>query len=398
VGDWCGVDLLEEDGSTRSVVVAHVDPAKVEWAKQLREKYPPDPREDRGVRKVLVTGESEVYPYIPRELLVESAVDEEHLRLIDEIGMQSAIIAPMTARGKTLGAITFVSAESGRIYDDDDVLLAEELAARCGLAVDNARLFSERTHIARTLQESLLPPELPQPPGLEIAARFRAAGEGYEVGGDFYDVFDTGSDRWAAVIGDVCGKGPEAAAITALARYTLRAAAMLDDVPSRILGTLNAAMLRQRDDRRFSTVLYASLDGRDGGGDDGTCVRFASGGHPLPLVLRAGGDAIEVGTPGTLLGIVSDPDLTDEEVRLRPGDAVVLYTDGVTDAGAPDHVHEPEQLAEALRGRRYESADSVAERLLDIALGSANGGAVPRDDIAILVIKVPEQAVVPLSE
>jgi serine phosphatase RsbU (regulator of sigma subunit)/PAS domain-containing protein len=396
IGDWCGVDLREEDGSTRSVVVAHVDPAKVEWAKELRERYPPDPREDRGVQKVLHTGESEVYPFIPRELLVESAVDAEHLALIDELGMKSAIIAPMTARGRTLGAITFVAAESGRVYGDDDVLLAEELAARCGLAVDNARLFSERTHIARTLQESLLPPELPQPPGLEIAARFRAAGEGYEVGGDFYDVFDTGSSRWAAVIGDVCGKGPEAAAITALARYTLRAAAMLDDVPSRILATLNEAMLRQRDDRRFSTVLYASIDARRNG--DGTHVRFASGGHPLPLVLRAGGEAVEVGSPGTLLGIVADPDLTDTDVTLRPGDAVVLYTDGVTDAAAPEHVHEPEELADALRGRRFESADSIAERLLDLALDSGDGGTVPRDDIAILVIKVPEQAVVPLSE
>jgi serine phosphatase RsbU (regulator of sigma subunit)/PAS domain-containing protein len=394
VGDWCGVDLLEDDGSTRPVVVAHVDPAKVEWAKQLRELYPPDPNEDQGVQRVLRTGESELYPHIPRELLVETAVDDEHLRLIDEIGMESAIIAPMTARGRTLGAITFVSAESGRVYDKDDLLVAEELAARCGLAVDNARLFSERAHIARTLQESLLPPVLPQPPGLEVAARFRAAGEGFEVGGDFYDVFDTGSRRWAAVIGDVCGKGPEAAAITALARYTLRATAMTEDVPSRILGILNEAMLRQRDDRRFSTVLYACLDQREGQ----QSLRFSSGGHPLPLLLRAAGDTCEVGTPGTLLGIVPDPDLSDEEILLRPGDAVVLYTDGVTDADAPAHVHEPEDLARALRASRFDTADSIAEQLLEIALGSSNGGMVPRDDIAILVIKVPDQAVAPVGE
>ena len=391
VGDWCGVDLLEEDGSTRSVVVAHVDPSKVEWAKELREKYPPEERNDRGVRKVLLTGESEVYPYIPRELLVESAQDEEHLRLIDEIGMRSAIIAPMTARGKTLGAITFVTAESGRTYDDADVLLAEELAARCGLAVDNARLFTERTHIARTLQQSLLPPELPKPPGLELAARFRAAGEGYEVGGDFYDVFDTGSSRWAAVIGDVCGKGPEAAAVTALARYTVRATAMIDDVPSRILMTLNEAMLRQRTDRRFSTVLYALLDAHDGG----QRLRFSTGGHPLPLILRAGGETGEVGTPGTLLGIVADPDLTDAETKLEPGDVVVLYTDGVTDAGAPDRVLEPFELGNALRERRTEPADAIAEHLMEFATGGQNGsGAGPRDDIAILVIKVPEQSAV----
>ena len=396
VGDWCGIDLVEEDGSVRPVVVAHVDPSKVEWAKQMRDRYPPDPAQDQGVYRVLRTGESELYPEIPRELLVESAQDEEHLRLIDELGMSSAMIAPLTARGRTLGAITFVSAESGRRFDEDDLALAEDLAARCALAVDNARLFRERAHIAKTLQESLLPPELPQPPGLEVAARFHAAGEGYEVGGDFYDVFDTGNERWAAVIGDVCGKGPEAAAITALARYTLRATAMADDQPSRILATLNEAMLRQRTDRRFSTVLFASLDRRG----DGASLRFASGGHPLPLLLRAGGGAAEVGTPGTLLGIVPDPDLTDEQVTLGPGDAVVLYTDGVTDAAAPERIHEPEELAAALGTGRYDTADSIAERLLQVALGSANGApaAAPRDDIAILVIKIPEQAAMPVGE
>ena len=389
IADWVAVDLLEEDGSTRAVVTAHVDPSKVEWAIQMRKRYPPDPREDRGVHRVLRTGESEFWPEIPHELIVEAAVDEEHLRLIDEIGMRSAIIAPLTARGRTLGAITFVSAESGRTYDGEDVLVAEELAARCGIAVDNARLFRERTHIARTLQESLLPPELPQPPGLDVAARFRAAGEGYEVGGDFYDVFDTGSDRWAAVIGDVCGKGAEAAAVTALARYTLRATAMTESVPSRILATLNEAMLRQRTDRRFSTVLYASLDRRNGS----TSVRFSSGGHPLPLVLRAHGKATEVGTPGTLLGIVPDPELNDSTVELQPGDAVVLYTDGVTDAAAPDLVHEPHELAAVLDSARSDSADAIAERLLQLAIGSprSNGtGGGPRDDIAILVIKMPE--------
>ena len=394
VGDWCAVDLLEEDGAVRPVVVAHVDPAKVEWAKSLRERYPPDPTQDQGVYRVLRTGKPELYPEIPRELLVQAARDEEHLRLIEEIGMRSAMIAPLTARGRTIGAITFVSAESGRRFDEDDLHLAEELASRCAIAVDNAGLYRDRTHIARTLQESLLPPELPQPPGLEVAARFHAAGEGFEVGGDFYDVFDTGSQRWAAVIGDVCGKGPEAAAVTALARYTLRATAMTEHVPSRILATLNEAMLRQRSDRRFSTVLYACLDQRGGS----RCLRFASGGHPLPLILRADGHAAEVGPPGTLLGIVPDPELTDEEVALRPGDAVVLYTDGVTDAAAPDLVREPEDLAAALGARPGESADAIAERLLRLAVTAGDGAAAPRDDIAILVIKVPERAVVTLSQ
>ena len=385
VADWCSVEVVEDDGSLKPVAVAHTDPAKVKWADELRERYPPDPRDDGGVYEVLRTGESQLYPEIPPELLAQGAQDAEHLALLQEVGLRSVTVVPLIARGRTLGAISFVTTEeSGRVYDEDDLRLAEELAGRCALAVDNARLYRERAHIARTLQESLLPPELPQPPGIEIAARFQAAGEGYDVGGDFYDVFDTGASRWAAVIGDVCGKGPEAAAVTALARYTLRATAMTEHVPSRILSTLNEAMLRQRTDRRFSTVLYACLDERDGR----RFLRFASGGHPLPLVLRAGGAATEVGEPGTLLGIVPDPDLTDEEVELSPGDAVVLYTDGVTDAGAPETMREPHELAAMVHGAEDRSADEIAGRVLEAAL-SARDGTQPRDDIAILVIKVP---------
>ena len=122
--------------------------------------------------------------------------------------MRSAIIVPMTTRGRTLGALTWVSGKSGRRFDEQDVELAQELARRCATAIDNARLYSERAYIARTLQESLLPVELPDIPGIEAAARFRPTGEGNEVGGDFYDLFETGNRGWTVVMGDVCGKGP----------------------------------------------------------------------------------------------------------------------------------------------------------------------------------------------
>ncbi|HEX8067974.1 MAG TPA: SpoIIE family protein phosphatase [Thermoleophilaceae bacterium] len=385
LADWCAVDV-EEDGSVKPVVVAHTDPAKVRWAEQLRERYPPNPTQATGLYEVLRTGRAELYEEIPQEMLEAAARDAEHLELMRQLQMRSGMVVPMIARGRTLGAITMMttSAESGRTFGESDLRLAEELAARCALAVDNARLFHARAHVARTLQQSFLPPELPRTPGLDVAARFRAAGEAHEVGGDFYDLFATGGSRWAALIGDVCGKGPEAAAVTALARYTLRTAAMSEHVPSRVLTMLNEAMLRQRDDRRFSTVLYATLD-RHG---DGTRLRFATGGHPLPLLLRANGESCEVGTPGTVLGVVPDPDLVDQEVELHPGDAVVLYTDGVTDAAAPDLVREPAELAAMLGPARGESADAIAERLLELALSVRNGDE-PRDDIAILVIRVP---------
>jgi serine phosphatase RsbU (regulator of sigma subunit) len=185
-------------------------------------------------------------------------------------------------------------------------------------------------------------------------------------------------------IGDVCGKGTGAAAVTALARYTVRAAAMRQDDPSQILGLLNEALLRQRSDRRFCTVLYGHLspNGR------GAWFEFSSGGHPLPLLLRAG-RGVELGQPGTLLGIVSDPSLRDDEVLLEPGDAVVLYTDGVTDAAAPQRIWTGPELAAVVGSTTDLDADAIAERMLRATLDATDGD--PRDDIAIIVLKVPER-------
>ncbi|HKP89375.1 MAG TPA: SpoIIE family protein phosphatase [Thermoleophilaceae bacterium] len=383
LADWCAVDVLEDDGGIRHVVVAHTDPSKVEIARELQRRYPVDPLSETGVPNVMRTRESEVYPEISDEMLVQGAIDAEHLAILRELGMRSVMIVPMVARGRMLGALSFVSAESRRTFGEEDLLLAQRLAGRCALAIDNARLFRERAHIARTLQESLLPPELPQPPGLEVAARFRAAGEGFDVGGDFYDVFDCREGRWAVVIGDVCGKGPEAAAVTALARYTVRASAMTLSEPSVILATLNEAMLRQRDDRRFCTVLYCRSERTE----TGVRICFASGGHPLPIVVRADGEVIEPGEPGTLLGIVPDPDLSDETVELGPGDTAILYTDGVTDAAAPELFQDPLELARALETGPERAAEDVAQELLEAAVGASGGE--PRDDIAIIVLRVP---------
>jgi serine phosphatase RsbU (regulator of sigma subunit) len=194
------------------------------------------------------------------------------------------------------------------------------------VAVENAQRYARERVIAQTLQGSLLPPSLPEIPGLELAARFNAAGDGIEVGGDFYDVFRAGEDEWCMVIGDVCGKGPEAAALTALTRYTIRAGALHERHPSRVLGLLNEAMLEQRHDGRFATVLYLRLIVGPGGR---VRVVAASGGHPLPLLLRADGRVDAVGAGGTLLGVIENPVLPDAEVVLDPGDTLVLYTDGV---------------------------------------------------------------------
>jgi PAS domain S-box-containing protein len=381
VADWCAVDMVV-DGTIDRVAIAHQDQAMVAMAEELSSRYPPDPRSQTGVPGVLRSGISELYPEIPDELLRSATQDEEHYRLIQEIGMRSAMIVPMVARGRSVGALSFVSGPSGRRFDAQDLELVEELARRCATAIDNARLFSERAYIARTLQRSLLPAELPEIPGIEAAARFLPMGEGNEVGGDFYDMFETGGRGWTVVMGDVCGKGPDAAAVTALARYTLRAAAMRERLPSRSLRLLNEALLRQRDDRRFCTVAYAYLEAHDGG----VRIGVSSGGHPLPLLLHPDGTVEDIGEPGTLLGVLPDPNLEDRSLLLSPGDALVFYTDGVIEGRGASVTFDEDSLRRLLAGCAGAGADAIAARVEEAALSAQDGH--PRDDIAVLVLRV----------
>jgi PAS domain S-box-containing protein len=385
VADWCSVDLLTASGTLERKALTHVDPEALQRAIDLSRRYPPDPNAAAGIYQVARSGQPELYPEIPDEMLREGAVDEEHYRELTEIGMRSVIIVPMITGGRTLGTLTFVSGRSGRRFDAQDVELAQELARRCAMAIDNSRLYMERSYIARTLQQSLLPVELPDIPGVETAARFRPTGEGNEVGGDFYDVFETGNRGWTVVMGDVCGKGPDAAAVTALARYTLRAAAMHERLPSRSLALLNEALLRQRDDRRFCTVAYAYIEKLDHGARAG----ISSGGHPLPLLLRVDGSVEQVGAPGTLLGVVPDPDLEDRAVTLEPGDALVFYTDGVIESRVSSNgVLDERRLTELVATCAGGSADAIAATVENAAVLSQNGR--PKDDIAVLVLRVAE--------
>jgi PAS domain S-box-containing protein len=382
VADWCAIDLRDANGGIHRVALAHTDPGMVDRLREMARRYPPDPDAPRGVPHVLRTGSPELYEEVSDARLREAAVDAEHHRLLAELRVRSAMVVPMIARSRTIGALSLATGPSGRRFDRQDLELGEELARRCASAVDNARLYRERAYIARTLQQSLLPIELPDIPGIEVAARFRPTGEGNEVGGDFYDVFKTGGRGWTVVIGDVCGKGPDAAAVTALARYTLRTAAMGQSVPSRSLNVLNEALLRQREDRRFCTVAYAYLELLDGGGRMG----IASGGHPLPLLLHPDGRVEPIGVHGTLLGVVPDPRLEDRAVSISRGDAIVFYTDGVVECRSGGGVLDETELAALLSGCAGRGADTIAGMVEDAALHSQGGG--PRDDIAVLVLRV----------
>ncbi len=243
---------------------------------------------------------------------------------------------------------------------------------------------SRARHLASTLQQTLIPPAPPNVPGLDVAAAYRPAGSGDEVGGDFYDVFEVGADDWVVVVGDVRGKGVDAAVVTSLARHTLRGAAVRSDEPSAMLATLNSALLGQ-DDPRFATVVLVRLRRLDGRWQATICC----GGHPLPLLVRRNEAPREVGVPGSLVGVLDEPELADTDVPLGPGDALFCYTDGVTEGRRGREFFGETRLVAAL-GRGAPTASGLVDDVLESVLAFQAGDA--RDDIALVAIRVPALA------
>jgi integral membrane sensor domain MASE1 len=275
---------------------------------------------------------------------------------------------------------------------DDRLLLAQAVTGVASLttlvlaAVITERRRVEYTleRISGTLQAGLLPTELPEIPGVETDIYYRPAGEHQIVGGDFYDIFPAEDGSWAVVVGDVVGKGAAAAATTALARYTLREAAVHERQPSRILGDLNQAIRRQTPDQSC-TAAYLRVEL----GDAGVHATLASGGHPSPLLLRAEG-TVERFDPGSLvLGVEEDAGITDREIELRPGDAMLIYTDGLTDAYAPARIATEDDLATVLIPLVGRHASDIAVQVTRAML--PDGWGRPRDDILLFVLRVAER-------
>jgi PAS domain S-box-containing protein len=237
------------------------------------------------------------------------------------------------------------------------------------------------SRLAETLQQSLLPPQLPELPHLDLAATYRAGGEGVDVGGDFYDVFEIGEGRWGVAVGDVCGKGAEAAAITSLARHTIRTAARYELAPSQVLDRLNEALVARDGDGSFCTVAYAVVEPRAGA----TSVRLALGGHPTPLLVRAGGEVEPLGRPGTMLGADAHARIEDAEGELRADDALVLYTDGVTECKTPTGRFGGDHLMAVLRDLGGRGAAATTRAVLDATVAAP--GHSSADDVAVLVLR-----------
>ncbi len=405
VADWCAVHLVRE-GRVEQIAYAHSDPDKLALVAELTRRYPPRGEDgSSGAAQVIRTGQPELIREIPEAMLAEAAEDETHLELIAALGIVSAMIVPLTVRGRTVGAITLVAAESGQRYGSDDLAFAQDLATRAALALDNARLYEEQRDIAATLQAALLPHELPAIPGLELAGRYVAAGESNEVGGDLYDVFASSgpydgatpgpsgpSGPWSMVIGDVCGKGAAAAALTALIRYTVRAEASRRLPPCEVLLRLNEAIIHQLTtiEARFCTAIYGQLTPTDHGV---VRVTMACAGHLAPRILRRDG-AIEVGMAGgTILGVYAEPAVAREDVLLTSGDTLLLVTDGVTEARGVEGFYGEERLDALLTGCVSRSAGSIADLITEDVLRFQAG--TPRDDVAVLVVQAAARPILP---
>ena len=311
-------------------------------------------------------------------LRMQGAVREIAVEMIAADGERLPVLINSTLRsdesGTPVGIRTAVFTARDRRRYEEELLRAREESERAGVRA--------RT-LAQTLQASLIPPSAPVVPGLDVVSRYRPAGDGSEVGGDFYDIFETARGEWALVLGDVCGKGAEAATVTALARHTVRAAAMRTRRPAAVLATLNDALLQQGSDR-FCTAVYARVRKA---GSGGCRITVASGGHPPALLVTADGDVREVGRAGDLLGVMPSVALYDTNVDLRTGDVLVLYTDGVTEARRGPAFYGDDALRAVVCDSRAGDAESIANAVLDDVMTFQSG--VARDDIALVVVRLP---------
>ncbi|MEV7536231.1 SpoIIE family protein phosphatase [Streptomyces hydrogenans] len=389
---WCAVYTIADPASDPYLsYVLHEDEDRIDGLKALLGSIaPPDPVPAPGARLWTAPGDA-----AHRAALAASARELEHLGSPLSSGIDTTlatagavagetVVLPLVARNRVIGMLTL-----GRPAEDhfrQEILeLAEDLSRRAALALDNARLYSERNAISQSLQRSLLPPELPKIPGVEVDVIYRAAGEGNEVGGDFYDVFPIRDDVYGFAIGDVCGTGPEAAAVTGLARHALRLLAREGFGGPAVLERLNAAILDEGARSRFLTLLYGELRPQP---DGSALLKMVCAGHPLPLRLRPDGTVTPAAEPQPLLGVMEDLELYEETFTLDPGDVLLCVTDGVTERREGTRMLGDDGLADALRTCTGLTAGAVGGRILRAVERFAHAPA--SDDMAILTMRLRE--------
>ena len=371
IADWCGIELVDEGGELRNVAVAHADPDKVRLAHDLRTRYPVDPDSETGVPNVVRTGQPELYPEIGEEMLVEAARDEDHLRLMRELGLVSAMVVPLVARGRVFGALTLVSSSPERHFDEADLDMARDLARRAAMSLDNAILFRREHEAAVTLQRSLLPQSLPAVEGLRFAARYEPAAPGLEVGGDWYEVVALDDGTVGLSVGDVAGHGIHAASVMGRVRPALRAYVLDGHDPMEAIRRLDRLM-KELGPAELTTIFHLHLDPAE------NAATYVRAGHP-PALLRLPGGEVQVldGAGSEPLGIFEDSDYSAHSVQVPPGSLLLLYTDGLIERRDEPLEAGLDRLKEALRDAPADpegcldavmSRFLVAERPDDVAM------------------------------
>lgn len=382
LADVCMVDVLDDNGELQEVASVALDDESLADVRELRRRRAELGGLNGVYSEARVAGrrESVLLEEMDDDQFRQASVDDDHLALFRRFGAKSSMVVPMVARGRVIGVLSMLVNRTHRRFDGAQLALAEELAARAALALENGRLYASRNRVARSLQAALLPPALPEVTWLDLAARYRVAEADVEIGGDFYDLMEVGPDAWGVVVGDVCGRGPDAAALTGLVRHSVRTAAIRERTPSGVLAQTNDAVLDQIDDARFCTAAYLRVERTAGG----VRVQASSAGHPRPVVLRADGTAAFIDCAGLLLGVVAQPSLVDVDFELGPGDAVVLYTDGVTEARRGADLFGEQRLLATLAGLAHLGAEAIAAGV-DDAVAVYQDGA--DDDLAVLVVR-----------
>ncbi|WP_431965400.1 SpoIIE family protein phosphatase [Actinacidiphila sp. bgisy160] len=389
LASWCAVYTIADQASEPELAfVLHEDEDRIDGIKALLSRVaPPDPDPTPGARVWTAPADAAHSTALRASLrslgLGEAARPGTALATAAAVGGETVVL-PLVARNRVIGMLTLGRSADER-FRQEILELAEDLSRRAALALDNARLYSERTAISQSLQRSLLPPGLPAIPGVEVEVVYRAAGEGNEVGGDFYDVFPIRDGCWGFAIGDVCGTGPEAAAVTGLARHALRLLAREGFSGPSVLERLNAAILDEGARSRFLTLLYGEMWPQS---DGSAVLKVVCAGHPLPLRLRQSGVVEPAAEPQPLLGVIEDLELVEQTVTLDPGDVLLCVTDGVTERREGTRMLGDDGLADVLATCTGLTAGAVAARIQRAVERFASDA--PSDDMAILAMRVPE--------
>jgi PAS domain S-box-containing protein len=390
---WCAVYTIADQASEPYLsYVLHEDEELIDGIKSLLSKIaPPDPVPTPGARVWSAPAES-AHQAALRTSMRSLGLGEPIGRISAGIGPTLAtasavggetVVLPLVARNRVIGMLT-LGKPTDEHFRQEILELAEDLSRRAALALDNARLYSERTAISQSLQRSLLPPELPEIDGVEVEVIYRAAGEGNEVGGDFYDLFPISDGAYGFAIGDVCGTGPNAAAVTGLARHALRLLAREGLSGPAVLERLNSAILDEGARSRFLTLLYGELRPQEDGSAE---LKVVCAGHPLPLRLRQDGTVEPAAEPQPLLGVMDDLELYEQTVTLDPGDVLLCVTDGVTERREGSRMLGDDGLTDVLTTCTGLTAGAVAARIMRAVERFASDA--PSDDMAILAMRVP---------